>query len=104
MTKALALDESQYGIGISWLVSSTKWAESLLAGGSVCSRLPLISLPSPSIFPGNIWTPPWDELVISTPDPKATQSTWAWGPDPGSIGCGSQLGAPGDLYSSLLRP
>lgn len=29
-------------------------------------------LPSPSISPGNIWTPLWEELAASTSDPRAT--------------------------------
>uniref|UniRef100_F1RL81 Branched-chain-amino-acid aminotransferase, mitochondrial n=1 Tax=Sus scrofa TaxID=9823 RepID=F1RL81_PIG len=41
MTKALALDESQYGVRVN------------------------------CISPGNIWTPLWEELAASTPDPKA---------------------------------
>lgn len=28
--------------------------------------------PSPSISPGNIWTPLWEELAASTSDPRAT--------------------------------
>ncbi|XP_062947015.1 17-beta-hydroxysteroid dehydrogenase 14 isoform X3 [Cynocephalus volans] len=42
MTKALALDESQYGVRVN------------------------------CISPGNIWTPLWEELAALTPDPKAT--------------------------------
>ncbi|XP_055267640.1 17-beta-hydroxysteroid dehydrogenase 14 isoform X2 [Moschus berezovskii] len=42
MTKALALDESQYGVRVN------------------------------CISPGNIWTPLWEELAASTPDPTAT--------------------------------
>ncbi|XP_070306672.1 17-beta-hydroxysteroid dehydrogenase 14 isoform X7 [Odocoileus virginianus] len=42
LTKALALDESQYGVRVN------------------------------CISPGNIWTPLWEELAASTPDPTAT--------------------------------
>uniref|UniRef100_M3XWS7 L-fucose dehydrogenase n=1 Tax=Mustela putorius furo TaxID=9669 RepID=M3XWS7_MUSPF len=42
MTKALALDESQYGVRVN------------------------------CISPGNIWTPLWEELAAFTPDPAAT--------------------------------
>ncbi|XP_076790195.1 L-fucose dehydrogenase isoform X1 [Arvicanthis niloticus] len=42
MTKALALDESQYGVRVN------------------------------CISPGNIWTPLWRELAASTSDPRAT--------------------------------
>ncbi|XP_060030060.1 17-beta-hydroxysteroid dehydrogenase 14 isoform X3 [Erinaceus europaeus] len=42
MTKALALDESQYGVRVN------------------------------CISPGNIWTPLWEELAASTPQPMAT--------------------------------
>ncbi|XP_008046716.1 17-beta-hydroxysteroid dehydrogenase 14 [Carlito syrichta] len=42
MTKALALDESPYGVRVN------------------------------CISPGNIWTPLWEELAASTPDPRAT--------------------------------
>ncbi|XP_060507659.1 L-fucose dehydrogenase isoform X1 [Panthera onca] len=42
MTKALALDESQYGVRVN------------------------------CISPGNIWTPLWEELAAATPDPTAT--------------------------------
>lgn len=42
MTKALALDESQYGVRVN------------------------------CVSPGNIWTPLWEELAASTPDPTAT--------------------------------
>ncbi|KAM5295860.1 L-fucose dehydrogenase [Glossophaga mutica] len=41
MTKALALDESQYGVRVN------------------------------CISPGNIWTPMWQELAATAPDPKA---------------------------------
>ncbi|XP_029780682.1 17-beta-hydroxysteroid dehydrogenase 14 isoform X2 [Suricata suricatta] len=42
MTKALALDESQYGVRVN------------------------------CISPGNIWTPMWEGLAAATPDPTAT--------------------------------
>ncbi|XP_074075901.1 L-fucose dehydrogenase [Macrotis lagotis] len=42
LTKALALDESQYGVRVN------------------------------CISPGNIWTPLWTELAATTPDPAAT--------------------------------
>ncbi|PNJ41303.1 HSD17B14 isoform 2, partial [Pongo abelii] len=42
MTKALALDESPYGVRVN------------------------------CISPGNIWTPLWEELAALTPDPRAT--------------------------------
>ncbi|XP_045842810.1 17-beta-hydroxysteroid dehydrogenase 14 isoform X1 [Meles meles] len=63
MTKALALDESQYGVRVN------------------------------CISPGNIWTPLWEELAAFTPDPAATiqEGTLAQvGVGAGS--CGSGLG------------
>uniref|UniRef100_A0A8D2DML2 Uncharacterized protein n=1 Tax=Sciurus vulgaris TaxID=55149 RepID=A0A8D2DML2_SCIVU len=42
MTKALALDESQYGLGVN------------------------------CVSPGNIWTLLWEQLATSIPDPRAT--------------------------------
>lgn len=32
----------------------------------------MLSSPSPSISPGNIWTQMWKELAAASPDPKAT--------------------------------
>uniref|UniRef100_A0A8D2LJ07 Hydroxysteroid 17-beta dehydrogenase 14 n=2 Tax=Varanus komodoensis TaxID=61221 RepID=A0A8D2LJ07_VARKO len=42
MTKAMAIDESQYGVRVN------------------------------SISPGNIWTPMWEKLASQTANPKAT--------------------------------
>lgn len=63
MTKALALDESQYGVRVN------------------------------CISPGNIWTPLWEELAALTPDPAATVREGALAQPLGRMGQPSDVGA-----------
>nr|XP_019513837.1 PREDICTED: 17-beta-hydroxysteroid dehydrogenase 14 isoform X3 [Hipposideros armiger] len=63
MTKALALDESQYGVRVN------------------------------CISPGNIWTPLWEELAASTPDPKATVREGTMAQPLGRMGQPAEVGA-----------
>ncbi|KAM9225482.1 L-fucose dehydrogenase [Dugong dugon] len=63
MTKALALDESQYGVRVN------------------------------CISPGNIWTPLWKELAASTPDPKATIQEGTLAQPLGRMGQPAEVGA-----------
>uniref|UniRef100_A0A8C5XYT7 Hydroxysteroid 17-beta dehydrogenase 14 n=2 Tax=Microcebus murinus TaxID=30608 RepID=A0A8C5XYT7_MICMU len=63
MTKALALDESQYGVRVN------------------------------CISPGNIWTPLWEELAASTPDPRATVLEGTLAQPMGRMGQPAEVGA-----------
>ncbi|XP_048185882.1 17-beta-hydroxysteroid dehydrogenase 14 isoform X3 [Perognathus longimembris pacificus] len=63
MTKALALDESQYGVRVN------------------------------CISPGNIWTPLWEELAASTPDPEATIQEGTMAQPLGRMGQPAEVGA-----------
>uniref|UniRef100_A0A8D1YXC5 Branched chain amino acid transaminase 2 n=1 Tax=Sus scrofa TaxID=9823 RepID=A0A8D1YXC5_PIG len=63
MTKALALDESQYGVRVN------------------------------CISPGNIWTPLWEELAASTPDPKAKIREGTLAQPLGRMGQPAEVGA-----------
>ncbi|XP_074225384.1 L-fucose dehydrogenase isoform X2 [Camelus bactrianus] len=63
MTKALALDESQYGVRVN------------------------------CISPGNIWTPLWEELAASTPDPTATIREGTLAQPLGRMGQPAEVGA-----------
>ncbi|XP_006160244.2 17-beta-hydroxysteroid dehydrogenase 14 [Tupaia chinensis] len=63
MTKALALDESQYGVRVN------------------------------CISPGNIWTPLWEELATLTPDPKATIQEASMAQPLGRMGQPAEVGA-----------
>ncbi|KAM4825077.1 L-fucose dehydrogenase [Thomomys bottae] len=63
MTKALALDESQYGVRVN------------------------------CISPGNIWTPLWEELAASTPDPGATIREGTMAQPLGRMGQPAEVGA-----------
>uniref|UniRef100_A0A8C5KQ79 Hydroxysteroid (17-beta) dehydrogenase 14 n=1 Tax=Jaculus jaculus TaxID=51337 RepID=A0A8C5KQ79_JACJA len=63
MTKAFALDESQYGVRIN------------------------------CISPGNIWTPLWEELAASTPDPSATIQEGTLAQPLGRMGQPDEVGA-----------
>ncbi|KAM6223617.1 L-fucose dehydrogenase [Rhynchocyon petersi] len=63
MTKALALDESQYGVRVN------------------------------CISPGNIWTPLWAELAASTPDPAATIQEGTLAQPLGRMGLPAEVGA-----------
>ncbi|KAM9631953.1 L-fucose dehydrogenase isoform 2-T2 [Trichechus inunguis] len=63
MTKALALDESQYGVRVN------------------------------CISPGNIWTPLWKEFAASTPDPKATIQEGTLAQPLGRMGQPAEVGA-----------
>ncbi|XP_044615679.1 17-beta-hydroxysteroid dehydrogenase 14 isoform X2 [Equus asinus] len=63
MTKALALDESQYGVRVN------------------------------CISPGNIWTPLWEELAASTPDPAATVREGTLAQPLGRMGQPAEVGA-----------
>ncbi|XP_006898806.1 PREDICTED: 17-beta-hydroxysteroid dehydrogenase 14 [Elephantulus edwardii] len=63
MTKAFALDESQYGVRVN------------------------------CISPGNIWTPLWAELAASTPDPQATIQEGTLSQPLGRMGLPSEVGA-----------
>ncbi|XP_064345568.1 17-beta-hydroxysteroid dehydrogenase 14 isoform X2 [Camelus dromedarius] len=63
MTKALALDESQYGVRVN------------------------------CISPGNIWTPLWEDLAASTPDPTATIREGTLAQPLGRMGQPAEVGA-----------
>uniref|UniRef100_A0A2R8M6J9 L-fucose dehydrogenase n=1 Tax=Callithrix jacchus TaxID=9483 RepID=A0A2R8M6J9_CALJA len=63
MTKALALDESPYGVRVN------------------------------CISPGNIWTPLWEELAASTPDPRATILEGTLAQPLGRMGQPAEVGA-----------
>ncbi|XP_029425143.1 17-beta-hydroxysteroid dehydrogenase 14 isoform X3 [Nannospalax galili] len=63
MTKALALDESRYGVRVN------------------------------CISPGNIWTPLWEELAASTPDPRATILEGTLAQPLGRMGQPAEVGA-----------
>ncbi|KAL2762984.1 17-beta-hydroxysteroid dehydrogenase 14, partial [Daubentonia madagascariensis] len=63
MTKALALDESQYGVRVN------------------------------CISPGNIWTPLWEELAAFTPDPRATVREGTLAQPLGRMGQPAEVGA-----------
>ncbi|XP_032244415.1 17-beta-hydroxysteroid dehydrogenase 14 isoform X3 [Phoca vitulina] len=63
MTKALALDESQYGVRVN------------------------------CISPGNIWTPLWEELTASTPDPTAAVQEGTLAQPLGRMGQPADVGA-----------
>ncbi|XP_073914023.1 L-fucose dehydrogenase isoform X5 [Castor canadensis] len=63
MTKALALDESQYGVRVN------------------------------CISPGNIWTPLWEEVAASMPDPKATIREGTLAQPLGRMGQPAEVGA-----------
>ncbi|MBW01118.1 17-beta-hydroxysteroid dehydrogenase 14, partial [Eschrichtius robustus] len=63
MTKALALDESQYGVRAN------------------------------CISPGNIWTPLWEELAASTPDPTVTIREGTLAQPLGRMGQPAEVGA-----------
>ncbi|XP_047646937.1 17-beta-hydroxysteroid dehydrogenase 14 isoform X2 [Phacochoerus africanus] len=63
MTKALALDESQYGVRVN------------------------------CISPGNIWTPLWEELAASTPDPTAKIREGTLAQPLGRMGQPAEVGA-----------
>ncbi|KAM5236212.1 L-fucose dehydrogenase [Ctenodactylus gundi] len=63
MTKALALDESQYGVRVN------------------------------CISPGNIWTPLWEQLAASTPDPRATIREGVLAQPLGRMGQPAEVGA-----------
>ncbi|TEA25545.1 hypothetical protein DBR06_SOUSAS11710163 [Sousa chinensis] len=63
MTKALALDESQYGVRAN------------------------------CISPGNIWTPLWEELAASTPDPAVTIREGTLAQPLGHMGQPAEVGA-----------
>ncbi|KAM9048326.1 L-fucose dehydrogenase isoform 2-T2 [Megaptera novaeangliae] len=63
MTKALALDESQYGVRAN------------------------------CISPGNIWTPLWEELAASTPDPTVTIREGMLAQPLGRMGQPAEVGA-----------
>ncbi|XP_076987352.1 L-fucose dehydrogenase isoform X2 [Tamandua tetradactyla] len=63
MTKALALDESQYGVRVN------------------------------CISPGNIWTPMWKELAALTPDPAATILEGTLAQPLGRMGQPAEVGA-----------
>ncbi|XP_012668010.1 17-beta-hydroxysteroid dehydrogenase 14 isoform X2 [Otolemur garnettii] len=63
MTKALALDESQYGVRVN------------------------------CISPGNIWTPLWEELAALTPDPRATIREGTLAQPLGRMGQPAEVGA-----------
>uniref|UniRef100_A0A2K5DDY3 Hydroxysteroid 17-beta dehydrogenase 14 n=1 Tax=Aotus nancymaae TaxID=37293 RepID=A0A2K5DDY3_AOTNA len=63
MTKALALDESPHGVRVN------------------------------CISPGNIWTPLWEELAASTPDPRATILEGTLAQPLGRMGQPAEVGA-----------
>ncbi|XP_037372833.1 17-beta-hydroxysteroid dehydrogenase 14 [Talpa occidentalis] len=63
MTKALALDESQYGVRVN------------------------------CISPGNIWTPLWEELAALTPNPMATVQEGTLAQPLGRMGQPADVGA-----------
>nr|XP_055226034.1 17-beta-hydroxysteroid dehydrogenase 14 isoform X2 [Gorilla gorilla gorilla] len=63
MTKALALDESPYGVRVN------------------------------CISPGNIWTPLWEELAALTPDPRATIREGMLAQPLGRMGQPAEVGA-----------
>ncbi|XP_006982020.1 L-fucose dehydrogenase [Peromyscus maniculatus bairdii] len=63
MTKALALDESRHGVRVN------------------------------CISPGNIWTPLWEELAMSTPDPSATILEGTLAQPLGRMGQAAEVGA-----------
>ncbi|XP_040135125.2 L-fucose dehydrogenase isoform X1 [Ictidomys tridecemlineatus] len=63
MTKALALDESQYGVRVN------------------------------CISPGNIWTPLWEQLAALTPDPRATIQEGTLAQPLGRMGQPAEVGA-----------
>ncbi|XP_017719786.1 PREDICTED: 17-beta-hydroxysteroid dehydrogenase 14 [Rhinopithecus bieti] len=63
MTKALALDESPYGVRVN------------------------------CISPGNIWTPLWEELAAFTPDPRATVLEGMLAQPLGRMGQPAEVGA-----------
>ncbi|XP_009231130.1 17-beta-hydroxysteroid dehydrogenase 14 isoform X2 [Pongo pygmaeus] len=63
MTKALALDESPYGVRVN------------------------------CISPGNIWTPLWEELAALTPDPRATIREGMLAQPLGRMGQPAEIGA-----------
>ncbi|XP_011801828.1 PREDICTED: 17-beta-hydroxysteroid dehydrogenase 14 isoform X2 [Colobus angolensis palliatus] len=63
MTKALALDESPYGVRVN------------------------------CISPGNIWTPLWEELAAFTPDPRATVVEGMLAQPLGRMGQPAEVGA-----------
>ncbi|XP_039105443.1 17-beta-hydroxysteroid dehydrogenase 14 [Hyaena hyaena] len=63
MTKALALDESQYGVRVN------------------------------CISPGNIWTPMWERLAAETPDPTATIREGTLAQPLGHMGQPAEVGA-----------
>lgn len=63
MTKALALDESQHGVRVN------------------------------CISPGNIWTPLWEDLAASTPDPRATILEGTLAQPLGRMGQPAEVGA-----------
>ncbi|XP_058136529.1 17-beta-hydroxysteroid dehydrogenase 14 isoform X5 [Dasypus novemcinctus] len=63
LTKALALDESQYGVRVN------------------------------CISPGNIWTPLWKELAASTPDPAAAVREGTLAQPLGRMGQPAEVGA-----------
>ncbi|XP_043852904.1 17-beta-hydroxysteroid dehydrogenase 14 isoform X2 [Dromiciops gliroides] len=63
LTKALALDESQYGVRVN------------------------------CISPGNIWTPLWEELAVLTPNPSATVREGEQAQPLGRMGRPDEVGA-----------